>query len=446
MLPKLRTGKSVPEHVLSPHAVGLLLGSILLAGFILRIIISPAEGYGFDVGVNQGWAKSAVKLGLAHSYVEQVDDNMLPNYPPFSLMIFTAVGHAYQAFISPDYDRNLIEYRMLIKLPAILADLGTAFLFFFLLKRWKNTEAGFLASAIYTFHPAVIFDSAYWGQTDSIFAFFTVLALGLFIKKWFFFAGVLIALALLTKVQTVMLGPLFLALSLLGGWKVFFRVFAGAAMVAIAVLLSFWWGGTLTAVFRAVAGSIGYFTATSSGAYNFWWMMLGNLAESTPDTTIMFGFLSYRQLGYALFALANFYVFLLFARKWHPFAETTGAVLSLFAAAAFLSYSFFFFSTEMHERYLFPFIALGLPLIFMGASGIILYCIVSGLFLLNLLAVLSIGSVDQAIFSRFPDMKMYIAVSQCIAYVAFAVYLFHYAKPNSFARIRSFLSARNRSS
>lgn len=446
MLPQLRAGESVPKLVPNPHVAGLLLAVILLAGLILRIMISPTEGYGYDVEVNQGWAKSAVQLGMAHSYVEQVDGNMLPNYPPFSMMIFAAVGHAFQTFISPDYDRNLIEYRMLIKLPAILADLGTAFLFFFLLKRWKNTEAGFLAAAIYTFHPAVIYDSAYWGQTDSIFTFFMVLALSLFLEKWFFFAGALIALALLTKLQTVMLGPLLLAMSLLGGWRAFFRVSTGAVVVAIAVLLPFWFGGTLSAVFRVVSESIGYFTATSSAAYNFWWVMLGNLAESTPDTTMMFGFLSYRQWGFVLFGLGNLYVFLIFFRQWHHPRQNVDTVLSLFTSAAFLSFTFFMFSTEMHERYLFPFVALGLPLIFAGMSGIILYGAVSALFFLNLLAVLSIGSVDQALFSRFPDMKMYIAISQCIAYFAFTAYLLTFAKTNSFAWIRSFVSARGRSS
>ncbi|OGJ55665.1 hypothetical protein A3D88_02035 [Candidatus Peribacteria bacterium RIFCSPHIGHO2_02_FULL_52_16] len=401
----------------------LILSTILMAGLIVRLLIAPAPGYEFDVGVNQGWAKSAVELGLARSYSEQVDGNMLPNYPPFSLMIFANVGHVYKAFISPEFDKSRLEYRILIKLPAMLADLGTALLFFFLLKQWKNKKAGFLAAAAYTFHPAVLYESAYWGQTDSIFTFFLVLALSLFASGRMTLAGVFIAVALFTKVQTVMLGPLFLMIALLAGWKSFLKISAGAAAGGALVLLPFFLGDTLMAVIKAMLGSVGYYSIVSSAAYNFWWMLFADAAGSMQDTDLLFDLLSYRNIGFAIFGIANLWILFLFLKRWRPHKPSRALFYSLFAAASFLAFTFFLFSTQMHERYLFPFIALGLPLAFINRRGAFLYAAISLLFLSNLMGWLPLSFVDRALFRTFPTLDVTIAACQFFAYIALLRYV-----------------------
>ena len=416
---------SRPPHHLSRQTVfgSLILSTILMAGLLVRLLISPAPGYEFDVGMNQGWAKSAVELGLARSYTEQVDGNMLPNYPPFSLMIFAGIGHVYKAFISPEYEKSRLEYRILIKLPAMLADLGTALLFYFLLKKWKNKKAGFLAAAAYTFHPAVLYESAYWGQTDSIFTFFLVLALSLFVSGRMTIAGAFIALALFTKVQTVMLGPLFLMIALLAGWKSFLKISAGAAIAGVLILLPYFLGGNLSAAIKVMVGSVGYYSIVSSAAYNFWWMLFGDAAGSVQDTELIFGIISYRIAGFLMFTLANLWILCLFFRRWRPHKPSRALFYSLFAAASFLAFTFFLFSTQMHERYLFPFVALGLPMAFINRKGAFLYGAVSALFLSNLMGWLPLGAVDRMLFATFPTLDVMIAVCQFFAYIALARYL-----------------------
>src|SRR3989338_3221725 len=73
-----------------------LLLVILLLEFAVRFAVSWNEGYGFDIGVYKGWARSAVEYGVAESYTKQVGGNMLPDYPPLSITILGAFGHAYR--------------------------------------------------------------------------------------------------------------------------------------------------------------------------------------------------------------------------------------------------------------------------------------------------------------------------------------------------------------
>jgi hypothetical protein len=69
-----------------------LLTLILLLGLGLRLSLAWHSGYEFDVGTNQGWGRSIVVNGFTTSYTEQVEGTMIPNYPPFSLLVFWRCG------------------------------------------------------------------------------------------------------------------------------------------------------------------------------------------------------------------------------------------------------------------------------------------------------------------------------------------------------------------
>lgn len=390
-------------------SVAAVLVAICMLGLFLRLLLSPLEGYGFDVGVNQGWAKSAVKLGLAKSYSEQVDGNMLPNYPPLSLIIFASTGHAYQALVSPEYDAKRVENRVFIKFPSIVADILTAALLFFIVSKWKGRKAGYLAAIAYAFNPAVIHDSAVWGQTDSLYTMFIAACIGALAMQWNAATGVLLALALLTKAQAIVIVPLAGFVLLLRGWKAVAAATAGFVPTAIAILLPFVPDGGLQGVWNMYAQSVGYYTSVSSNAYNFWWSLLSDSANSVTDNQLLFGMMSYRAAGLILFAFS--YAWLL----WHVWnnrrdLKSPGlAVPHLYYAGSIAAYAFFLFNTEMHERYLFPVMALGLPLAFLSRKGAGLYASVTLLFFFNLLGVLPASAADKALYSTFPSLDVFIA-------------------------------------
>src|SRR5262249_46126514 len=71
-----------------------MLVPVLLLALTVRLIAANSPGHGHDLPINMGWARSAVEFGLARSYVEQLDGNILPNYPPAIVTLYWLCGQA----------------------------------------------------------------------------------------------------------------------------------------------------------------------------------------------------------------------------------------------------------------------------------------------------------------------------------------------------------------
>ncbi|MDO8648672.1 MAG: glycosyltransferase family 39 protein [Candidatus Peregrinibacteria bacterium] len=405
-----------------------VLPLILLLGLVIRFSLAPQEGYGFDVGVNKGWARSAVQLGLAQSYSEQVGGNMLPNYPPFSLLTFASAGWIYQTFLSPDFEMDHPTWQILIKLPAIIADLLTCLVLFAVVRRMKGKGMGLLAALLYALHPAVIFDSAVWGQTDAIFTLFITAGLwALGTERWRL-AGILAMIAVLTKMQAVVFLPLF-ALVMAARPRILLESTFLACCTLALVLLPFALGGALLDVFNVYHSSVGHYANLSSGAYNMWWSLFGDAAWGKQDTDLFFGIMTYRRVGLVLFATAlgaTLWIFrkaLWFPKKRRPQLE------AVFYAGALIASGFFVLSSEMHERYLFPLMAVGLPLAFLSVRLAAIYTLQSLAFFFNLLAILPFVPFVKALFDEFPALDVFVASVQFFCLVLLLCFAFAERKP-----------------
>jgi Gpi18-like mannosyltransferase len=432
----------------APRA-GYLLAAALLIGLVLRLVLAQAPGYGFDIGVNQGWSKSAVVLGLADSYEEQVDGTMLPNYPPFSMLIFGSVGHLYRFTVSPNMDRFAEAFHTVIKLPGITADLLTCVVLFFFIAGLRTRRQGLIAAWIYALHPAVFYDSAVWGQVDSVYTLLILASLLAASRKFWIFCGVFAALAVLTKLQSAILAPAMLAF-LFTGWRQALRIVLGGLATALVVLLPFVIGGSFDAIWNVYTNSVGYYSSLSYGAYNLWQGLMGGSAGQ-PDTDALFGIMSYRHWGLLFFGGT---AALFLALRWKQMTKLRAQyplLPTLFTAL--MAYAFFVFNTQMHERYLFPLMALALPIIFVSRRTAVLYALSSLFFLLNLMGVLPAGSIDKALFSAFPNFPAFIGtVHTCLFFWMFATLLQisrlpSRAKPslgNFWKRARSFFARKRR--
>ena len=96
---------------------------ILFLALTVRLIAAHLPGHAFDLPINKGWAQSATQFGLARSYGEQLGGNVLPNYPPLIITLYWLTGTLYQFAISPSFDPLLPEFDVVIRFPAIVADL-----------------------------------------------------------------------------------------------------------------------------------------------------------------------------------------------------------------------------------------------------------------------------------------------------------------------------------
>src|SRR3989344_5256787 len=392
------------------HRADLLLVILLLA-FAVRFAVSWNEGYGFDIGVYQGWARSAVEYGVADSYTKQVGGNMLPDYPPLSITILSVFGHGYKMLFG-EFDLSWIGYRMFIKLPAILADVLICALLYVVLHRLKGKKAGLLAALAYAVSPAAIYDSAIWGQTDSIYALFLMAAVAAWAWKHEEAAAVMLAFAMLTKLQAIVLFPLFLFLLLLNFRRIL-RFSVTGIVTTIIVLLPYAFGNVLENIANVYLGAVGRYSNVTVGAYNFWWAILADKGWRIESTEAPFGGISYGTTGIILFAVAYAFILYIFRKA----IRKPGCMEALFYCASLLCIAFFLFLPQMHERYLFPFVVLGVPLIFISKQIAAAYWGIVIAFTINLMGVMPLSAIDKALYREFDTLDVFIASTQVWLFV-----------------------------
>lgn len=93
------------------------------------------------------------------------------DYPPGYLYLLWPAGLLLNAFGLSDTAEPLA--RIILRFVPILCDLGAVYLIWRLARKKLSETAALLLAALYALSPAVLIDSAAWGQVDA------VLALGL---------------------------------------------------------------------------------------------------------------------------------------------------------------------------------------------------------------------------------------------------------------------------
>ena len=196
-----------------------------------------------------------------------------------------------------------LETVPLVKVAALCFDLGLALAVARLLSaRGRNPALALLVML----NPATLYDSWVWGQIDAMHTAFVGGAwLALSAGAPAAAAG-LFLLALDTKLQSLAFAP-FVGFALLlslgkspGRWL---RAAGACAAIQLALLVPFLSNPrSLEALWKNLTGIVGYFPVVSLNAYNVWYFLVGDPAE-TPDSERWAG-LSFRTWGVALFALA----------------------------------------------------------------------------------------------------------------------------------------------
>jgi dolichyl-phosphate-mannose-protein mannosyltransferase len=322
------------------------LCGILLAGFVLRVAFVQSPGYHDDMLLFYSWFRSISVLGPGQIYAH------VPglNYPPLYVVLIEVSSAALRFFVhGPPSDATL---NLVFKLPPILFDLAGAALAYRIVRRSAGPSFALLSAAFMAFNPAIIYDSAYWGQNDAIPAILALLAIAALSSGNVVAAWLSIACAVLFKPPVFVLVPLLVmypltlasdARRLALGWSCVGAAAACALTEALAVLFfphpTLW--AALDNLARQIVTGSSYFAVNSLNAFNVWAVFEPFFVS---DRT-RFLFLSLHLFGDLLFCAAAALI------CWR-YAASRGAA-GLFQAAALLLLAFFLLLTEMHERYLY---------------------------------------------------------------------------------------------
>jgi hypothetical protein len=372
---------------------------LLAAGLLLRLVIAylivPGQGLAIDLRNFDDWARTLADYGPGGFY----QNAQFAGYPPGYLYFLWPIGIIGRV-LAPVF--GVTEYDTvfaLLKLPAILADVAIGYLLYRAGRRWFGARAGLVAAALYLFVPATWYESAVWGQVDSVGMLFLLGGLLLLIEGWSEWSVALLLFAIIIKPQyavgLIVAAPILLRRHLivrgsgpvpvthgwnarLDGWLdgLFTRRQGFERLVSCAVV------GTLTFVVALlpfdiwlyapdslagipgvsyIAGFLGLLSARAgdypfltANAFNAWALvgpipLFSELSRTfiwAYDSLALIGPIRAVTVGAALLALVGGLVTLVLLLR-----DGRAAIL---ASATVLAFAIFALPTRVHERYQFP--------------------------------------------------------------------------------------------
>jgi dolichyl-phosphate-mannose-protein mannosyltransferase len=364
------TGRRVPPWVLG-------LGAGLVAGFLVRLPFLGGAGLTGDLTDFTAWAGAIGRDGLGRAY------DLPLTFPPVMPWLWAGLGAVVPGFANAAFDAGAADpfVNTVIKLPAVLADLGLAVAVSYALRsRGESAGWALLAGLATALQPAAVFISAIWGQFESLYVLPIVIAFLLAVRGHAGWAGVALAIGLMTKPQALPLAIPFIAFALgRGGVR---AIVSPAIAVAVTV-------GILWAPFVAAGGLGKYadsllshsdlFGVLSLHAWNPWWLVQlpFGIEQLVADSNTLIGGVSFRLVGAAIFGMLALAVGTWVARRPTPEGLAWGLVAISLAAFCAL--------TTMHERYLFPAVMI-LPILWPDRRAVLLWAALGVVFLLNLIA------------------------------------------------------------
>lgn len=328
---------------------------ILLFAFFVRVIAGMLYYNTFDTDWYKHWA-IGLQDGFFDCYARLSEGKYRLDYPPVYLLLLKAVGWLYQVLPVESY---AMYDMLLIKFFPILFDTLTAGLLYLCCCKYSEW-IGVLAAGLWALNPSLIFNSAYWGQTDGIMMFFLLLAFYIVEQDRPILGSIVYAVACLTKLQCLYFAPvLFLFLLRRDGLRKSLACIGAAMATGITAFIPFilgsWrlrgWQSLLTP-FEVYFGGLGSYPYAALNTYNLYGIF--NLNWIYDCRSLAFGTMD-EKLGYAVGGLTLNHISLLFMLAS---LVLLGVVMLRSRGRARLWMGCFLFmqcvfmlTTRMHERY-----------------------------------------------------------------------------------------------
>src|ERR1700691_1690319 len=340
---------------------GLILALVVLGALAaLKFALMPYfPGFGTDVGDYQAWSSQIATFGPAHTYQQ----GFFLDYPPgylYALWVVGVIAHGIGA--TGDF------YRIIIQSPAIFADFTLALVVYAFMRRGSRPGMALIAMLMVALNPALLYDTVVWGQSDSVMAFVTLLSIVSILGEQYEVAWGLAAIAVLVKPQGLTMLP--------APFTTWLR--SGVALIAVAVIgiAPFQIGQEWDWIIKLYTSTAAYYHETSVNAFNLI-ALLGGLRQ--PDANTLAG-VSFFALGMSL--LVPLYAFVAWI-LWRGRTPTRLLFASFIAV-----FGFFMVAPRMHERYMYPAIALAVPLALEAPEMLAVFVILTITCLINLAYVL----------------------------------------------------------
>lgn len=378
----------------------IMMFILIAVGLLLRLGFSTKLDGHNDLNLFKSWASTA-----ANALTSVYSGGRGADYPPLYIYILAVIGKL--ATISPFSN----YYVVLLKLPAMIADVITAVLIYKISKKHFNGIIPFLLSAFYMFNPAIFIDSTFWGQVDSFFTLMIVISIYLVTKNKIVPSSIAFAASILMKPQGIIFLPvLFYELVRQKSVKKFIIAAVSAVVTAIIIILPFSISqGSPLWIFNLYKSTISEYPYGSVNAFNFFGLIGGNYNSST----------AYNIIGFAFIVITSLVSWLFYIKR--DDVKFAPAVALLQIAGVFT------FSNGMHERYLFPAVALAiLAYIYLKDKRIVIIAI--GFSITNFVNITSV------LFNTSSDLFNILLQCFSVLNIALTIFLVKVLYDNSFKK------------
>lgn len=314
--------------------------------FLLYMFLLPRAYMEYDMGFWRDWALYIHRHGLAHAYDGTI--NYFPVYI-YGLYIYDLLQGT---------EAHIIQHINSIKVLFVCFD----FLPVAVLCCFRHKLLDFKIPYFYLLlNIAYVFNSMIWGQIDSIYTNLSFLAIITAIR--YPAAGLwLYVLALNSKPQAIEFLPVVAAVLLysIRQARQIFIAGAGAVLLQFLLLLPFIATGGPAKLLHVATHVVGLYNNLSICAFNIWYLITRSNPYFIKDTDIYLLF-SYRTWGLVMFALSAGWVMVplikrLIQLRLAKLQFDKHTYQLLFLATGLLCLYFFYFNTQMHERYAHPII------------------------------------------------------------------------------------------
>lgn len=372
---------------------------IFLIAFLIRFLVSfivwhPDLNNHIDWGI-RFWDYGPGKFFAPESNVWSYT---WPNQPPGTIYMFAGIRKLFEFLFGifwwvnikiPAFPSGIITffesnlYPGLLKLPSILADLGIAWLVYRFITNHQppstnhKKKLAILGATFFLINPAVWYNSAVWGQYDSVINFLALLGFYLLSQRKLVWAVLAMALSIYTKASLLIFLPIFLIVAWRQKYKA--REYASSIFIALLMLglftLPFSRGEPFSWLFNLYQNKVfvQQLHVITANAFNIWAGLTG--IHEQPEALPFLG-LTYRLWGLILFTAAYIPTLYVVYKK-----QDVKSVMWALAIAAFSS---FMLLTNMHERYLYPLFAPLTILMMTSQIGLLSYWLIGIIGLLNL--------------------------------------------------------------
>ncbi len=349
---------------------GCWFAALFCGAFMLRLgAAALSKGFHTDTACFASWAERICQTGPGGFYSPEV----FTDYPPGYIYVLWLVGGLRRLLGLGYYSA---AHLLLLKLPAILGDMACGLLLCREASAKVSPRQAFFLCAAYLFNPAVILNSSVWGQVDSLFTLATAVMCLCLIRGKIYPGLLAFGAGLLIKPQMLLFGPVLLAGMIdwvfpkgsdgsLREGGVLTRLFCcigqGLSVILGCLLLCLPFG--LEKVLTQILSTLGSYPYAAVNACNVW----GLLGLNWISQDNRFLGIPYQVFGWT--AIVVFVALTLYLSLRNRDRQEKYPFL-----AAFLVVSVFLFSVRMHERYLYPGLALLLLAYLYLPSRLLAWC------------------------------------------------------------------------